>query len=91
MIRELKWHIYNEENNPLCWDDKMLEFDTEESANRFLYSCIDEIYEDFEEYCKTYGVSIRQTIAFYDGGYLDATNLIVEHTDEDEHLINVKE
>ena len=89
MIRELKWHIYNEKNNPLCWDDKMLEFDTEESANRFLHSCIDD--ENFEEYCKTYGISIQQTIAFYDGGYLDATNLIVEHTDEDKHLINVKE
>ena len=38
MVRGMKYHIYETKEgvNPLCWDDKSLEFDTIESACRFL-------------------------------------------------------
>lgn len=38
MVRGMKYHIYETKEgvNPLCWDDKALEFDTIESACRFL-------------------------------------------------------
>ena len=39
-----KWHIYKtsdylDEVYPLCWDGRVLEFDTEIQAQRFLHDC----------------------------------------------------
>ena len=28
MVRPMKWHIYNGNHEPLCWDATALEFDT---------------------------------------------------------------
>ena len=90
-MRSMKWHIYNSENNPLCWDDKAIEFDTKESAERFLHSYVDFQYDSYEEYCQTFGVVIKEGILFYDYGYINCTNKIVKYNEEieDEELIDI--
>ena len=82
-IQSLKWHIFNESNEPLCWDDKALEFNTKESAERFLHSHVDTMYDSYEEYCETFGVTIKECILYYAGGYLNATNKIVVYKEDD--------
>ena len=74
MKRDVKWHIYNMEHEPLCWEDKTLEFDTLESANRF--------FKDVEEFISEDGgildnAIIVEDILYYDGGYINATGLSV--------------
>ena len=82
-IQSLKWHIFNEHNEPLCWDDKALEFDTKESAERFLHSHVDTMYDSYEEYCETFGITFKECILYYDGGYFNATNKIVVYEEDD--------
>ena len=74
MVRDMKWHIYNMNNEPLCWDDKALEFDTLESANKF--------FKDVEKVISEDGgildnAIIVEDILYYDGGYINATGLSV--------------
>lgn len=83
-MRELKWHIYNKDypNQPLTWDGAALEFDTEESAQKFLESL--PIYEKYQH------AYVKSGILFYDGGYLNATGKIMEYnTDGEEILVEV--
>ena len=91
MIRPMKWHIFNEYDEPLCWDDQALEFDTKESAERFLHSHVDSFYDNFDEYCQTFGVNIKEGILYYDGGYIDCTHKIIKYNEEDNdgELVNV--
>lgn len=80
----MKFHIYNANGIALFWDDGVLEFDTYDSAQRFLDSAIasEEHLEDFLT-----GATIRQDILFIDGGeHLNATNLIVYWNDKIEDL-----
>ena len=74
MVRDMKWHIYNINHEPLCWEDKALEFDTLESANKF--------FKDVEKVISEDGgildnAIIVEDILYYDGGYINATNLSV--------------
>lgn len=74
MVRDMKWHIYNMEHEPLCWEDKALEFDTLESANKF--------FKDVEKVISEDGgildnAIIVEDILYYDGGYINATGLSV--------------
>ena len=82
-IHSLKGHIFNESNEPLCWCDKALEFNTKESAERFLHSHVDTMYDSYEEYCETFGITIKECILYYDSGYLNATNKIVVYGEDD--------
>lgn len=66
MVRDMKFHIYNMEHEPLCWEDKALEFDFAEDAHDFLR----EVDEDLLEGCV-----VVQDILYYDGGYINATDL----------------
>ena len=66
-IPDMKWHIFNKEKEPLCWEDSELFFDTEKDAKDFLQSA-NIALEDVE---------IKECIFFYDGGHLNATNLRV--------------
>ena len=83
VIQSLKWHIFNESNEPLCWGDKALEFNTKESAERFLHSHVDTMYDSYEEYCETFGIIIKECILYYDSGYLNTTNKIVVYGEDD--------
>ena len=74
MERVKKFHIYNMNHEPLCWEDKALEFDTLESANKF--------FEDVEKVVSNEGgildnAIIVEDILYYDGGYINATGLSV--------------
>ena len=79
MVRNMKQHIYNDNHEPLCWDGAAIEFDTRESAERFLDACLtdgdrpDEFYDN---------VIIVEDILYYDGSYLDATNLTIAYDKE---------
>ena len=74
MTRDMKWHIYNMEHEPLCWEDKALEFDTLESANKFLKDVEKVISEDGGILDNAI---IVEDILYYDGGYINATGLSV--------------
>ena len=82
MERDMKWHIYNMEHEPLCWDDKALEFDYAEDAHDFL--------RDVDELMILEGAIVVQDILFYDGGYINATDLRIQFDDETGEEILVK-
>ena len=87
-VRPMKWHIYGLENHPLCWDDKALEFDTNMDAREFLKTAMDNSLwsEDF-----WVEAEIKEDILYYDGGYMDATNLrVVWDDDLDEEILKNK-
>ena len=80
----MKYHIYNPDGIALYWEEDVLEFDTYESASRFLESAMtnSEHLEDFWTDTK-----IKEDI---NGDYtrLDATNLIVDwNYDNDECIL----
>lgn len=79
MVRPMKWHIYNGNHEPLCWDVTAIEFDTREAAERFLKSCFEEGDRPDEFYDNAI---IVEDILYYDGGYLDATNMVVAYDEE---------
>lgn len=83
MARPMKWHILNGSGNPFCWDDEAMEFDTQESALKFLNSYIEGIGANRQEYFDTFGVSIQEGILYYDGGYINMTGKIVIMNEED--------
>lgn len=89
-VRDMKWHIWSSklEEYPLCWEDKALEFDTEADARSFLEYAI-RASEHNEEFYKD--VVVSESILYYDGGYIDATNLRVcwDFSLEDNVLKNV--
>lgn len=74
----MKYYIYNTDGNALYWDEDVLEFDSYESALRFLESAKEnsEHPEDFQtdaEITKDIDENER---------HLNATNLIVAWDDE---------
>lgn len=80
--RPMKYHIYNtrHDNNPICVDGKAVEFDNWEAAERFAKSVIENTDFDMED------AYIKQDILYYDGGYIDATNLIINEEEELEEV-----
>jgi ribA/ribD-fused uncharacterized protein len=90
--RPMKWHIFDSGREPLCWDEFAIEFDTKETAERFIYSYIDGMGFDREQYFHDYGVSIEECIFYYDGGHVNLTNKIVGFNEGDceGHLEDVK-
>lgn len=84
MVRSMKWHIWDSENKryPLCWGEKVLEFDTRESAEAFLNSAKSTQTEYDEDMYDT--TIIAEDILYYDGGYLDATGKLVAYDEESE-------
>ena len=81
MERAKKWHIYNMEHEPLCWDGQALEFDYPDDAHDFLREVDEELLE---------GCVVVQDILYYDGGYLNATDLRIQFDDETGEEILVK-
>ena len=76
-MREEMFYIfqnYTEEAEPLYWGEKVLEFETEESARAFIDSAIEngEAGEDFFS-----EVVIKRAIVYNDDGYINATNMRV--------------
>lgn len=80
MVRDMKWHIYNMDHEPLCWDDKALEFDTREDAEKFLGSIPTSDLEDEMPI-------IAENILYYDGGYMNASGCVVKFANDDAYLV----
>lgn len=78
MIRDMKFHIYNIEHEPLCWGDKALEFDFAEDAHDFLRDVDEDLLD---------GIVVVQDILYYDGGYINATDLRIR----DDELVKMEE
>ena len=79
MSRNMKWHVFGPGDEPLCWDGQALEFDTQMAAREFLASAIEN-----SEWSEEFWVDaeIREGILYYDGGYINGTNLLVAWDDE---------
>ena len=61
MIRPIKWHIYqNGTDCPLTWNDKAIDFETEQEAKQFAAKYLIE-EDDFY---------IKEDILYYDGNYI---------------------
>ena len=85
-MKDMKWHIVDGDNYPLCWDydgwesERAIEFDSELEAIGFL-KIIRHKYPDF----KIYDAQIIKSILYYDGGYVsgaEAKRLMVEELNE---------
>ena len=65
-MRTMKRHIFNrsEEDRPLCWGDKCIEFDTKEAAKKFVKSL---------GYAQSVDAYVKECIMYYDGGYVNLT------------------
>jgi ribA/ribD-fused uncharacterized protein len=86
-----KWYVFNDLNQPLCWDDQALEFDEEQQAERFLQAYCDEMGASYAEYCKAFGIHIKHCIFYYDGGHLDCSHKIISYSDDQEgQLIDIE-
>lgn len=84
----MKFHIYDCEHYPLCWDNQALEFDTIESAREFFASAIAEglLMSGVED------AVIVEDILYWDDGHLNATNMrIVFDPEECDHQLCNKE
>ena len=82
MDREMKFHIYNRAHEPLCWDDKTLEFDFAEDAHDFMRDINEGLNEEY--------YVVVQDILYYDGGYINATGLRIQWEENIEDCILVK-
>lgn len=86
----MKWHICDSSNYPLAWDDNILEFDSCESAERFLISAND-AYLGFED--STIQTEFNNEIEDCpkEEAHIDATNMIVVYDSEidEEKLVEV--
>lgn len=77
-----KWHIWDSQakNNPLYWDKQLLEFQTQESALKFLESVVtvlqgtDDEYDYFQA-CVAEDVDLTADTGFY----LDATDYLLDY------------
>ena len=87
MARTLKFHIYDKNHCPLCWESKALEFNTRDDVVKFLHSLGE--YKYFERYNLS-EYYIKKDILYYDGGYIDASGceLIIDCQDR-EFLVQI--
>lgn len=83
-MRDMKWYIYHQKQKEyLYWDDRLLEFDTEESANRFFRGCIELQLFDIDE---TNNIIIKNLILFSDDLIFNATNhIVIKNKDTNEN------
>ena len=91
-----KYFILNYENEPLCWDESVLYFDTEDDAKDFIQSFLatmnkdipetDELYITYENYIECFGTKIApMELEGWEPPYIDATHKRVsidEHGEE---------
>lgn len=70
-VRPMKFHIYNHDLEPLCWEenfwdcDKAIEFDSNAEAVEFLILIAIHYPLIYEELW-----GIKEDILYYDGGYI---------------------
>lgn len=86
MEKTSKYHIYDQNHSPLCWTGYALEFNTFQSAERFIRSIDSLIDRDIID-----NAIIVDDILFWDGGYIDASNLVAHYLfiEDEVYLKNV--
>ena len=83
-----KYFILNYENEPLCWDESILYFDTEDDAKDFIKSFlitmnrdVPETHDDYvtyEDYVEFFGTQIVSAeLEGWEPPYVDATHKCV--------------
>lgn len=82
-MREKKWHVFNDKDQPLCWDGQAIEFDTEKDAKVFLSTAIYGEIKMLDE-----GMRIEERILYYDGGHINLTGCTL---DEEGNLLTPSE
>lgn len=84
-MQDMKWYIFEspEGIEPLCWDDKALEFNTEEAAERFLREAKEN--EANDEFFLT--AAIRECFLYYGTDYINATNIHLVSDEETGELM----
>lgn len=90
----LKWHIFNDMREPLCWDGKVIEFDDERSAINFLASYTGDLGILYDDYVEQFGITFEKSIYFCEEGYVNFTNMVVvfnEENDWEGEVISVEE
>lgn len=86
-IRPMRWHIIYM-GYPLTWEDKLLEFPSEEEAIAFFQLCksFDLVFEELSD------VEIKESIYYYDTGYIDMTGKTIKYEEAiDDFIICDKE
>ena len=84
-MRFMHWHI-TYMDYPLTWDNKLLDFPSEEEAITFFQLCksFDLISE---ELCD---VEIKENIYYYDTGYIDMTGKTIIYDEEKDDYILIE-
>ena len=96
-MAEMKFYIFKQlpdpDNNdeltdyPMCWDKAAVQFDTEESAQRFLDSCKENSDPNSEFYKDAF---IKECIFFYDGGHINCEDKTIIMDDISGELLLVE-
>lgn len=82
-MREMKWHLYNDNYEPLCWEndnwesEKLIDFDSIEEAINF--------WELTQKHYPEIGKDIsrvKQDINYYNGGYISGAEALKLMTEE---------
>ena len=95
-MTEEKWHIFDGNHCTLRWCDRTAEFDSYESAERFLRSFVEGQNMIFKDYCKICGIYYKKSKIILDPDDtvpINLTNKIVKFKghSEDCVLTSVKE
>lgn len=78
---DMKWYIFNKDDEPLTWDDKAIYFPSLLSANAFIEATKSYVPEPEEDYY-TNAVA-REVILYYDGGYISVDDITSAQFDEE--------
>ena len=84
MVKDMTWYIVNGVY-PLCWDEEVLEFDTEKSAKNFLEHCY-----SLELLPKEDNAFVERSIRYYDGGSVNATTKTIIYDEEKDDYILIE-
>ena len=77
---DMKWYIFNKDNEPLTWDDKAIYFPTLLSANAFIEATKRYVPEQEEDYYTN--TVAREVILYYDGGYISVDDTSAQFDEE---------
>ena len=53
----MKWYIFNNQDQPLLYQGKIVEFDSQEAAEIFMIGYVKE--ENYVEFCEANGITFR--------------------------------
>lgn len=76
---DIKWYIFNNDNEPLTFDGKAIEFKNMESAQAFYETTKRLVPEPEPDYFS--GGEVKSAILFYDGGKVELRDLTKEQLD----------